>query len=305
MTNPTTLPTASVLLPVHNGGAYLNAAIESVLAQSFTDYELLLLDDGSQDGSLECMKQHAALDARCRLHSWPNRGLVATLNEGVRLARGQILLRMDADDLCRPERFAQQIAYLEGHPECVAVGTQVMLIDPDGQPLRPFIETMGHDEIDAAHLAERGGAIAHPAVAIRKAAVLRVGGYRAGFPHAEDIDLFLRLAEVGRLANIAEVLLDYRQHAGSVGYRQAAQQRDSAARSVTEARQRRGLPILTKPRELCSVPATIADLHRMWGWWALAGRNLATARKHAFKAVTRRPFDLDNLKLLLCALRGH
>lgn len=300
-------PAASVILPVYNGGEYLDAAIESVLGQSFTDFELLLLNDGSTDASLDRLNHYAALDARCKVHSWTNRGLIQTLNVGLRLAHADILIRMDADDVCRPNRFERQIAYLRAHPECVAVGTQVMLIDPEGQPIRLFVEETGHEEIDVAHMAAKGGAIAHPAAAMRKAAVIGIGGYRGEFPHAEDIDLFLRLAEVGRLANLPEVLLDYRQHPNSIGHRHAQAQRDSARRAVAEARQRRGLGELAplSGDEPSPPPVGLADVHRKWGWWALSGRNLATARKHALKALRVKPFDIENLKLLACVLRGH
>jgi glycosyltransferase involved in cell wall biosynthesis len=204
-------PTMSVILPVHNAGKFLDAAIESVLRQSHADFELLLLNDGSSDSSLKRLEYYAARDARCKVHSWPNRGVPQTLNEGIRLARADILVRMDADDICHPLRFEKQLKYLNAHPECAAVGTQVMLIDPEGWPIRPFVEATRHSSIDAEHLAGRGGAIAHPSVAMRKSAVASIGGYRTEFTRAQDIDLFLRLAEVGQLANLPEVLLDYRQ----------------------------------------------------------------------------------------------
>lgn len=300
-------PVASVILPVYNAGEYLDAAIESVLGQSFTDFELLLLNDGSTDGSLDRLNHFAHLDTRCTVHSWLNRGLIQTLNEGIRLARADILFRMDADDICRPYRFERQMAYLRAHPECVAVGTQVMLIDPEGQPIRPFIEETGHEAIDAAHLAGKGGAIAHPAAAMRKAALVGAGGYRAEFLHAEDIDLFLRLAEVGRLANLPEVLLDYRQHPNSIGYRHAQAQRDSARRAVAEARQRRGFGELAPlpDNELSPSQVTMADVHRKWGWWALGGGHLDTAKKHAWKAFKLDSLNIENVKLCACVIRGR
>lgn len=301
------IPTASVILPVYNAGKYLDAAIESVLGQTFTDFELLLLNDGSTDGSLARLEYYAAQDSRCRLFSWPNQGLVATLNEGIRLARADILLRMDADDLCRPERFERQVTYLQANPECVALGTRVMLIDPEGQPLCLFAGATSHEQIDSAHLAGRGGAIAHPSTAVRKTAVVHVGGYRANFVHAEDIDLFLRLSEVGRLANLPEVLFDYRQHPSSIGYRHAQVQFASTSKAVAEARFRRGLDkiIQFSTKETSFRTVSLADVHRKWSWWALSGGNLATARKHAFQALVLQPFDIDNFKLVACVLRGH
>lgn len=298
-------PAASVILPVYNAGRYLETAIESVLGQTFTDFELLLLNDGSTDGSPAVLERWVAKDPRCTLHSWPNRGLIATLNEGIRLARADILLRMDADDLCAPQRFEAQMAYLHRHPDCVAVGTRVRLIDPEGMPICTFAEDTGHVAIDAAHLAGRGGAIVHPATAMRKTAVAAVGGYRDEFPHAEDIDLFLRLAEVGQLANVPEILLDYRQHMGSIGYSQARVQNASAQRAVMAAHLRRGLEVAAGSGQVASEVPSLDDVHRKWGWWAMSGGNLDTARKHAFKAFRQRPWGLENWRLLACVLRGH
>src|SRR5690348_2044168 len=98
-----TPPPVSVLLAVYNGGPYLRAAVESVLTQTFTDFEFIIIDDGSKDDSLKTLREFAARDPRVRLVSRPNKGLTVTLNEGLDLARGEFLARMDADDLCMPE----------------------------------------------------------------------------------------------------------------------------------------------------------------------------------------------------------
>jgi glycosyltransferase involved in cell wall biosynthesis len=300
-------PAASVLFPVYNAGKYLAAAIESVLNQQFHDFELLLLNDGSTDGSAAVLESFAARDERCRLHAWPNRGLIATLNAGVQLAAADILIRMDADDICRPDRFARQMAYMDAHPECVALGSRVMLIDAEGWPISEFFgQELEHDAIDAAHLAGRGGSICHPTAVIRKAAVLHIGGYRPDYPHSEDYDLFLRLAEIGALANLPEVLLDYRQHADSVGYTHSPVMWESACRAIADACVRRRLPPSSfRPRELAQSKPSRAEIHRKWGWWALQAGNRKTARKHAWKAWSHGPLDRQNLKLCACVLRGR
>lgn len=297
-------PAASVILPVYNGGKYLDAAIESVLGQSFSDFELLLLDDGSSDGSLDRMEHYAQLDSRCKVFSFPHRGGADARNEGIRLARADILIWMDSDDISYPTRFEKQMAYLSDHPECVAVGTEVILIDPDGEPLHHYVTELEHEAIDAANFDGKWGAILQPSTAIRKAAMVAIGGYRTNFPHAEDCDLWLRLAEVGRLANLPEVLFGYRQHLNATGYQHAQKQYDSQHRAVAEARARRNLansvPIDDwKPLQ----PVTVADVHRKWGWWALSEGHFATAGKHAFKALRRNPFSIASLKLLACVLR--
>ena len=301
-------PQATVLLPIYNAEKYLEQAITSVLNQSFSDFELLLLNDGSKDKSADIIDYFVNADKRCRSFHWPNRGLITTLNVGLAEARGDIIFRMDADDACRRDRFLKQIQFLNQHQDYVAVGCKVMLIDPDGLPICAWPGDTDHEKIDAAHLAGKGGAIAHPSVAIRKEALITIGGYRAEFPHAEDIDLFLRLAEVGKLANLADFLLEYRQHLGSIGYRYTQEQHQSSMHAVAEAKLRRGLtqniplPIVEFPTP---EKANLSDIHRKWGWWALAGGNIPTARKHALKALKKKPFDTENLKLLACTLRGY
>ncbi len=310
MSQSSSQPSASVILPVFNAGEYLDAAVESILNQSYADFELLLLDDGSTDGSLARMKKFAQRDPRCQVHTWPNRGLIATLNEGIRLSKGEILFRMDADDLSMPDRLKLQINYLSEHPGCVAVGARVMLIDPDGLEICQFVKELTHADIDAAHLAGRGGSLCHPAVAMRRSAVDKVQGYRDQFPHAEDIDLFLRLAEIGVLSNLPAVLLCYRQHPKSVGYQHASTQRGSAQRAVAEARRRRGLANVStadpcRSDTMAPEITPLSEVHRKWAWWALAGGNIATARKHAFKALRLNPLGWEHWKLVACALRGH
>jgi hypothetical protein len=142
---------------------------------------------------------------------------------------------------------------------------------------------------------------------MRKAAVTSICGYRVDYPHAEDIDLFLRLAEMGRLANLPEILLDYRQHANSIGYKHARAQQESARRAVAEARRRRGYGSITllPYNEPSPDQVTIADVHRKWGWWALEGGHLDTAKKHAWKAFKLDPLSIENVKLCACVIRGR
>ena len=300
-------PRASVILPIFNAAPYLSDAIQSVLAQSFTDFECLLLNDGSTDGSAAIIDEFVKIDIRCKAHSWPNHGLIETLNRGLELAAGDIIFRMDADDICRPDRFVKQFSYLENHSDCVAVGSRLLLIDDSGMPICDFGDYQEHADIDAAHLAAKGGSLPHPAVAMRRNAVQSIGGYRRGFDYAEDIDLFLRLAEVGKLANLPEVLLHYRQHLNSIGYRHAHIQNLNTIRAVAEARARRGLKSVALSVDLPTKTAvdSLSSRHRKWAWWALDAINLKTARKHAWRAVVAKPFDIQNLKLLFCVLRGR
>jgi hypothetical protein len=143
-----------------------------------------------------------------------NRGLVATLNEMIGLARGEFLARLDADDVALPGRFAVQVAYLREHPEVACIGTQVHVIDEFGRlqyNLHPGLE---HDEIQ--DLALRGTCpLAHTSVMMRRGPVVAVGGYCEEMEHSEDVDLWLRLGEIGRIVNLPDVLVKYRLHGRS------------------------------------------------------------------------------------------
>jgi len=299
-----TTPRVSVLMPVYNASRYLAEAVESVLCQTWHDFELIVIDDGSTDDSLAILRRFEATDPRVRLVTRPNTGYVIALNEMIGLARGTLLARMDADDACLPERFERQVAYMDAHPECVACGSRVLLIDSDGDPLRDMSLSTTHEQIDAAHLSGRGGEVAHPAAMIRAEAMRRVGGYRTDLSPAEDIDLFLRLAEVGRLANVPERLLRYRIHLQSVGHTRRALQRSNAARAVRDAAARRGIPEATwAPGE--ESPLDPVAERTTWAWWALSAGFRVTARKHAALVVRQAPFRSASWKAYFCALRGH
>lgn len=297
---------ASVLLPIYNAETYLRSAVDSVLNQTFEDFELLLLNDGSTDNSEAIIDDFITKDSRCRKLSWPNQGLIKTLNQGINESKGTVIFRMDADDICIPDRFAKQLAYLDKHPDVVAVGSRVLLIDSESLPIVEFAEKISHDDIDTAHFNGSGGAIVHPAAAIRKSALLEIGGYRDAYPHAEDLDLFLRLAEIGQLANMSEVLLHYRQHALSIGYAKRAEQLASARAAVGDAVLRRGLRDSIQAANLkdFKTPGLI-DIYIKWGWWSLLGNNPKTARKYAFKSLITNPFKKEVWKLLVCSFRGY
>ena len=125
-------PAISVVMSVYNGARYLHPAVESILEQDFADFEFIIVDDGSTDGSGAILLEFAEKDARIRLIQRENRGLVASLNEAIALARAPLIARMDCDDIAMPDRFTRQIEYLADHPEIAIVGSHIHEIDEDG-----------------------------------------------------------------------------------------------------------------------------------------------------------------------------
>jgi glycosyltransferase involved in cell wall biosynthesis len=297
-------PLISVLMPVYNAERYVAEAVESILAQSFRDFEFIIIDDGSTDGSLAILEKYAARDERIRLISRPNTGLVGALNEGLSMARADLIARMDADDIAMPERFASQAEYLSNHHEVVAVGGRILAIGPFGDDLTEMLDHESHEVIDREHL-RANCSIAHPAAMIRASSLLAIGGYRAKYWPAEDLDLWLRMAEVGHLANLSEVVLKYRQNPQSIGHTQWFQQRERSQAAVADACVRRGLSYEEDNRLVQGEPPSQIDLHRKWAWWALTSGHIGTARRHAFSAFRRAPFAVQSWRVVYCALRGR
>lgn len=207
-------PRVSVVMPVFNGARFIAEAIESVLASRFEDFELLvLIDGGTSDASAQVATTAAAGDPRVRIIDHPHVVPSVARNIGLREARGELIANLDCDDAMFPDRLARQVEYLDRHPECVAVGSRVLVVDAEGKPLGVLVRAFAHEDIDAAHLDGRGGAMANPAATFRRQAALAIGGYSADvLTTGEDFDFWLRLAEVGRLANLPDVLVRYRTH---------------------------------------------------------------------------------------------
>ena len=253
----------------------------------------------------ELLRSYAKADARIRLISRPNKGLTKSLNEGLQLARGEFIARMDSDDVSLPERFERQVMYLRDHPDVAMVGSRVEFIDPDGFSinLKPGM-TLTHEEIDSA-LMRKGWPVVHPAVMMRRDSVLDVGGYSEQFLTNQDHDLFLRLAEKYRLANLSDVLLQYRQHFESISLAKSKLQGDMVEAILREAYERRGL--MMPPGLLNSRPRAMTPLdhHRRWCWAALSGGNLKTARRHAAATFKQKPLSPQTWRMVYCALRGR
>ena len=212
-------PAISVVLPVHNAEAYVREAVESILAQTFTDFECIIINDGSTDNSGVVLRELARRDARIVLVERPNDGLVSALNEGIKIARAELIARMDADDVAMPERFALQHARMMEEPELAVLGSFARVMDKDGDIiLSADYEHYPLTSEQATRCVEHSRCPAHhPTVMMRRDAVLKAGGYRKAFCHAEDYDLWLRMSDLGyAIANLPQPLLNYRRHGANV-----------------------------------------------------------------------------------------
>lgn len=206
-------PPVTVLLPVYNAGRYVGAAIDSVLQQDFADFELLIINDGSTDGSAAVIASYN--DPRIRVLHQENAGLVATLNRGLSEAAGSYIARFDADDICYPTRLGEQYVFLEANPDYVLVGSEADYMDEAGQ----YIFTYRFRDYED-HEIKAGGfrtcPVIHASVMYRKQAVLDAGGYDPRAVTFEDHLLWRNLAAFGKMKNMRHPLIKVRFNPDSV-----------------------------------------------------------------------------------------
>lgn len=234
----------SVLLPAYNAEKHLPEAIASVLAQTHSDFELLLLNDGSTDRTLEIAEKFRARDSRMQVITHGNMGMGASLNQALEWAKSDWIVRLDADDVMLPHRLERQIAFVERHPRIAVGGSLVYYIGEDDRVLGAATSSLALPE-DFERCQRDGKPIAlhHPSVIMRKDVVLAAGGYRPEFWPADDFDLWARIAEQDRLILVQqEYLVKYRIHGASTSIAAAAK----AGRHVRWAKEcathrRRGL----------------------------------------------------------------
>jgi glycosyltransferase involved in cell wall biosynthesis len=298
-------PVVSVLMAVYNTDRYLAQAVESILNQTFRDFELLIIDDGSSDHSLAILQHYATQDDRIRLTHRENRGIPQTRNELLAQAKGEFLAVIDSDDIAHPDRLALQVAYLQQYPAVVWVGGAFELIDERGYRLTclPLPET---DAEIRDLLAHGNMGFLHPTAMMRRDAVAQLGGYDETLPLAEDLDLWLRLSQVGQLGNLPLPVVQYRIHPASIcdRHREAP---PAALQTVLDRAWHQG--ILTKPIQAITVcgwrpgtdPQSQYDFLLKYGWWAFNYRQRKAALHYGLRAIAFKPLFPDSWKLLICA----
>ena len=203
-----TTPQVSVVMSVFNGEDELARTVESILNQSFSDFEFIIVDDGSTDGTNVLLQELADRDSRIVVVRQGNKGLTRALINGCARARGELIARQDVGDRSLTNRIEKQVAYLEEHPEVVAVGTGCKRVGPNGEFLGETLRDSSPEEI-TRQLIEEGAGLSHAVSMFRREVYQRVGGYRPEFAFAQDSDLWYRLSQVGMLAEIPEVLFEW------------------------------------------------------------------------------------------------
>jgi glycosyltransferase involved in cell wall biosynthesis len=293
--SPISDPRISIVMPVFNAEAYVSAAIESILCQTFSDFEFLIFDDGSTDTSLSILQQYAKKDARLRVFAKPHEGMTRWLNEGIAIARGDLIARMDADDLSLPDRFNEQVKYLDSNPRCVVVGTDLFIVDENGLVLGTDRHEYENDKIQKLLLNGTLGVVTHASSMMRRKALLAVGSYRNQFEGLEDLDLLLRLSEIGQLGNIPQILFKVRVHSKSVCATKFRSQERLATGIMAEARARKGLLPLGRPTwPVLHDSDDEAARFQLWSGCFVSFGNRRVALRYALLALHRQPFSLTS-----------
>lgn len=304
-------------MAVYNVAPFLREALDSVLAQTFADFECVVVDDGSTDGSAAILAAYA--DPRVRVVRQANAGLIASLNRGIEIARGDLIARMDPDDRCEPARLATQVAYMDAHPDVALLGGAVATMDEAGERLAPRVPFPAtHEQLWAA-IGRRPWVFCHPAVMFRRAAVVAMAGYDRRYLHAEETELFARLMSGHRAANLPDVLLTYRIRRGAMSLQNAAHGLVHAGLVAKVIdRWQPGQPFAATAAERAAADAEIAAIvarqrtpsaieaayHRRVGRELLRGRQWGPAARHYATAARLAPLEkAAYLGLAAAALR--
>jgi hypothetical protein len=232
VTETATAPRVSVLMSVHNGARYLRDAVDSLLAQTFTSFELLVVDDASSDDTAAILASYS--DRRLRvITNESNIGLTKSLNKALRESRGELIARQDGDDRSRPERLRKQVEFLDRHREVVLIGTGARTIDPSGALVRARMHHRAQTPLGVRWQLLFGNPFTHSSVMFRRAVVLdQLGGYDETYYYNQDFELWSRVIAGHDACNLAEELVDYRMHSESIAGRREAEVIESRIANV-------------------------------------------------------------------------
>ena len=264
-------PAVSVVMSVYNGERFLRDAVDSILGQTFGDFELIVVDDGSTDRSRQILA--AVVDRRLRVIEQVHQGLASALNRGIDRAGASLIARMDSDDLSLPERLEKQYFFLQHNAAVALLGTAISIVDSGGTGIGTWQPPGEHASISRQMI--RANQFAHSTVMFRKEAFFAIGGYRQDLPFAQDYDLWLRMTAHFQVANLEEMLLIRRIGADQYGTPRETLQIRCAAKARLDALKRGDFPLsqaihLVRPMIAAALPGSVRQLGRR-----IIGRRIA------------------------------
>ena len=303
-------PSVTVLLPVYNCRRYLLAALRSILRQDYGDFELLVINDGSTDGSDALAR--SIDDPRIRVIDQPHGGIVSALTRGLAEARAELVARMDGDDIALPQRLGLQVSFMREHPRVHLLGSRFVYMDARGRLL--FSPEWPSEDSEIRRFLPVFNCFTHPTVMFRRQSALAVGGYRRELEYQEDYDLWLRMIERFEAAQLPEVLLYYRLSSDSVSFKyrhvqstvldglvkELRRQRELEGRDVLE----RGGDISTLRRSLEDAAGVLSRRRRWarqligWGEGSLHAGQRTAALRFALQALWSNPLTSWSWSLL-------
>jgi len=295
---------ASVIVPVRNGEPFLTSCIDSLLSQTFEDFELIVIDDGSTDRTDEIFSEYLTKSRRLRKIRLAGRGQTIALNVGLAIATGQYLIHLDADDVAEESRIECQVAFMDQNPGVVACGTAVTYIDPDGDVLGEQEYPTKHPQI--FHALQNGETcFQHTSSIARAKSVKDVGGYDESYSLSAEYDLWLKLSQHGELANLPGSSTRKRLHQATLSNLFSEQRKHCVDRSVQNHRRRSfGENCAGKEVDLgvfengdkpdIQKPMSQSELEELWYRMAMESGNLKTARKYAWHQTRRATFSLQH-----------
>jgi len=277
-------------MSVYNSEKYLSESIDSILYQTFENFEFIIINDGSTDKSSDILYSYAKKDSRINIiRNDINIGLTKSINKGIAVAKGKYIARMDSDDISYPNRLEKQFGYLENNNEIICLGTEVLLIDPAGRPIGKRNHPIDHDEIQQRLFLGDGGAITHPSIMCRRDALEKIDGYDERFTTAQDLDLYLRFSEIGKLKNIPDVLLKWRQHPNSINHTKYQTWREMKLMALRNTMKRQGvevdLALVDRDYQLAE------DLYITWAYKALNNKYFLSAISNFLISIMKYGFN--------------
>jgi glycosyltransferase involved in cell wall biosynthesis len=307
------MPRVSVLLAVRNGLPYLDEAIRSITEQTFKDFELIAVDDGSTDGTTDLLDRWSREDSRIIVLRQTNQGQTASLNRAIAVARGEYLARQDSDDVSEPERFARQVESLDRHPHLAVLGSGATIVDGDGKEIGTQRPPSGPDQL--RDLVWKENVLVHGSVMMRRRALDQVGTYRPAFRYAKDWDLWLRMMQAGFVIdNLQDCLYRWRLNPDGAYVRDRSRQVRFAALAKVFAQERARYGVDSHDDLMAAQEdfERFAETYRCRGalyalWGELALRSLsdkAAATRYCLRALSSGYIRPRMLAMLCLSLSG-